>query len=179
MKNETYDLRRVLVDHKIAHFPVFLVHAQAVLQTVSIRNSAASKADGFCQLLHAGLYAHRGLDTRAFFITRGGAFRETGALRFFLSRGAHLLTTSSPQAPYPLPTPSGRSRSFRCSSSPRKVSGLYGAPGDDIAALRQPRALRGGCGSCGSLQPMPLRLRSWSSLSVRRDRCAVQLCCDP
>ena len=40
-------------------------------------------------------------------------------------------------------------------------------PGGGTAALRQARALRGGCGSCGSLQPMLPRLRSWSSLSAR------------
>ena len=44
--------------------------------------------------------------------------------------------------------------------------------------LVRPCALRGGCGSCGSLQPMLPRLRSRSSLPARRKRCAVSSACE-
>ena len=44
--------------------------------------------------------------------------------------------------------------------------------------LVRPCALRGGCGSCGSLQPMLPRLRSRSSLPARGKRCAASLACE-
>ena len=44
--------------------------------------------------------------------------------------------------------------------------------------LVRPCALRGGCGSCGSLQAMLPRLRSRSSLSARRKRCGVSSACE-
>ena len=44
--------------------------------------------------------------------------------------------------------------------------------------LVRPCALRGGCGSCGSLQTMLPRLRFRSSLSVRRDRCTDPSACE-
>ena len=50
-----------------------------------------------------------------------GAFRETGASFFFIPKGAlthHLVVTSSISLDLPQ---SGRSRSFRCSSSPHET----------------------------------------------------------
>ena len=46
----------------------------------------------------------------------------------FLSRRAHLLTTSSEQTPYHSLCLLGRAHSFRCSSSPQKVLRLSVAP---------------------------------------------------
>ena len=63
----------------------------------------------------------------------------------FLSRRAHLLTTSSEQTPYHSLCLLGRAHSFRCSSSPQKVLRLSGAPFGGVFPLeivRSPRGMR-------------------------------------
>ena len=83
----------------------------------------------------------------------------------FLSRRAHLLTTSSEQTPYPSLRPGrGRAHSLRCSSSPHKALRLCVAPfGGGIPD--GPCALRGGCGFCGSLRTMRSAMLSSAQLA--------------
>ena len=82
------------------------------------------------------------------YLNGSGAFRETGALRFLLSRRAHLLTTG-PQA-----------RRWQ----PSRWSGCALCETD--------------CTLCGERQPMLPRLWSRSSLPARRDRFAVPFACE-
>ena len=52
------------------------------------------------------------------------------------------------------PAANGRSHPFHCASSPHKIYDFAGTPfGGGMPAATC--ALRGGCGSCGSLQTMP------------------------
>ena len=90
-----------------------------------------------------------------------GAFRETGASFFFIPKGAltlHLVVTSSISLDLPQ---SGRSRSFRCSSSPHKA-GFAGTPVRRwYPSLRSGRALcEADCALCGERQTMPPSLRA-------------------
>ena len=90
-----------------------------------------------------------------------GAFRETGASFFFIPKGAlthHLVVTSSISLDLPQ---SGRSRSFRCSSSPHKA-GFAGTPVRRwYPSLRSGRALcEADCALFGERQTMPPSLRT-------------------
>lgn len=80
-----------------------------------------------------------------------GGLRETGDLPLFSPKGR----TYSPPRRHKLhilrPAASGRSHPFRCASFSHKVSDFVGALLRRWYCLRQPCALRGGCGSCGSL----------------------------
>ena len=88
-----------------------------------------------------------------------GGLRETGGLPLFSPEGR----TYSPPRRHKLhilrPAASGRSHPFRCASFSHKVSDFVGALLRRWYCLRQPCALRGGCGCCGSLQTMPQHLR--------------------
>ena len=90
-----------------------------------------------------------------------GAFRETGASFFFIPKGAlthHLVVTSSISL---APPQGGRSRSFRCSSSPRKA-GFAGTPVRRwYPSLRSGRALcEADRALCGERQTIPPSLRA-------------------
>ena len=88
-----------------------------------------------------------------------GGLREAGGLPLFSPEGR----TYSPPRRHKLhilrPAASGRSHPFRCASFSHKVSDFVGALLRRWYCLRQPCALRGECGCCGSLQTMPQHLR--------------------
>ena len=96
-----------------------------------------------------------------------GGLRETGGLPLFSPEGR----TYSPPRRHKLhilrPAASGRSHPFRCASFSHKVSDFVGALLRRWYCLRQPCALRGGCGCCGSLQTMPQHLRVLLSSSAQ------------
>jgi len=103
-----------------------------------------------------------------------GAFRETGASFFFIPKGAlthHLVVTSSISL---APPQGGRSRSFRCSSSPRKA-GFAGTPVRRwYPSLRSGRALcEADRALCGERQPMPSSLRASGVIACAEKLCAV------
>ena len=126
---------------------------------------------------------------------------EPGRSAFFFSRRAHLLTTSSSQAPYPSPRRKAAGLAHSAAPPlPTKSLGLCGAPFRRwTAALRQARALRGGWrsrfrpksrltavglrharlrASVRERQTMLPRLRSRSALPARRDRCSDSSACE-
>ena len=77
--------------------------------------------------------------------------RETGRPVSFVPKGAlthHLVVAKSASLRF---RRWRKLRTLPCSSSPHKVYNFAGTPVRRWYCLRQPCALRGGCGSCGSL----------------------------
>ena len=88
--------------------------------------------------------------------------------RFLLSRRAHLLTTSSKQAPYrSLPSKAESSFTPLLLLSPQSFQ-LCGVPFRRWYFLRKPCALRGRCGFCGSLMDNATLLRNCCHCPRRR-----------
>lgn len=86
--------------------------------------------------------------------------RETGRPVSFVPKGAlthHLVVAKSASLRF---RRWRKLRTLPCSSSPHKVYNFAGAPVRRWYCLRQPCALRGGCGSCGSLMSNATSLRS-------------------
>ena len=101
----------------------------------------------------------------------GGVPGDRGAPLSFYPEGRTYSPPRRHKLHIPRPAASGRSRSFRCSSSPHKAKRALRGPLPAVVSLPLvgPCALRGGCGSCGSLQPMLPKLQLRSSLPARRN----------